>query len=146
LTAVKARGSDKINLKPPPLSRAGGFVKLYSIQIFVENLEKARLFYSRALKLREIRDDSNSDSMIYGIGSGMRMIVTAASPYGPEAALVGRFSGITLAVADLDALYRTMNSDGVPFEMAPRTLQSGVTVASVRDPSHNIITLLQRKK
>lgn len=120
-------------------------MKLNSVQVFVENLAQAKHFYGRVLKLRAAKDQNLPDSLVYTVGAA-KLIVTLTSARSPGAALIGRFTGITLAVANLAALYRRTESQGMLFTAAPHTIASGAVVATIQDPSHNLITLVQNMR
>jgi catechol 2,3-dioxygenase-like lactoylglutathione lyase family enzyme len=120
-------------------------MKLHGVQVFVEDIAKARHFYGRVLRLRAVKHTSVADSVVYALGTG-ELVVTAANKHGPNAALIGRYTGVTLATINLEAIYRRVGTVGEIFDAPPRTLESGMTVARIRDPSHNVFTLVQKPR
>jgi len=120
-------------------------MKLHGVQVFVEDIAKARHFYGRVLRLRAVKHASVADSVVYALGTA-ELIVTAVSKYGPDAALIGRYTGITLATITLDAIYRRTGAIGEIFDAPPHQLESGTMVARIRDPSHNVLTLIQKPR
>jgi uncharacterized glyoxalase superfamily protein PhnB len=64
-------------------------------------------------------------------------------PNDPEtAALVGRFAGVSLQVPDVLAAYELLLAKSVDFEGPPERQSWGGTLAHLRDPDGNVITLL----
>jgi catechol 2,3-dioxygenase-like lactoylglutathione lyase family enzyme len=59
-----------------------------------------------------------------------------------DAGLVGRFLGVSLAVADIDATYRRLRSRGVEFLEPPAVMPWGGVLAHLRDPDGNVVTLV----
>ena len=118
-------------------------MKLRGVQVFVEDLVKARYFYERILRLRAVRHESAPNAVVYALGTA-ELVVTAANKHAADAALIGRFTGITLAASNLEAIYRRAQAVGEMFDTLPHTLESGLTVARIHDPSHNVLTLMQK--
>jgi uncharacterized glyoxalase superfamily protein PhnB len=56
---------------------------------------------------------------------------------------VGRFVGVSLEVTDIDATYRTLVERGVQFDAPPERQAWGGTLAHLRDPDGNVLTLLE---
>ena len=66
-------------------------------------------------------------------------------PADPESAeSVGRFVAVSLEVDDIDATYETLTRRGVEFLGAPEKQPWGGTLAHLRDPDGNVLTLLGR--
>jgi len=59
-------------------------------------------------------------------------------------ALVGRFVGASLAVADIEATYATLVQRGVDFLSPPERMPWGGVLAHFRDPEGNVLTLVGR--
>ena len=59
-----------------------------------------------------------------------------------DAGLVGRFLGVSLAVADIDATCRGMRSRGVEFLEPPAVMPRGGVLAHLRDPEGSVVTLV----
>jgi predicted enzyme related to lactoylglutathione lyase len=60
-----------------------------------------------------------------------------------DAGLLGRFPGVSLAVADIDATYRALRSRGVEFLEPPAVMPWGGVLAHLRDPDGNVVTLVR---
>ncbi|UCE02963.1 MAG: VOC family protein [Candidatus Latescibacterota bacterium] len=58
---------------------------------------------------------------------------------------VGRFVGVSLQVADIEATYRASVERGVRFDARPQRQAWGGTLAHLRDPDGNVLTLLESR-
>jgi predicted enzyme related to lactoylglutathione lyase len=56
--------------------------------------------------------------------------------------LAGRFVGVSLAVADVDAAHTRLRRRGVDFVAPPERMPWGGVLAHFRDPEGNVLTLL----
>jgi uncharacterized glyoxalase superfamily protein PhnB len=63
--------------------------------------------------------------------------VVAADAPPDDLQLVGRFTGLSFEVADIDAVYDTLRGRGVVFAASPERQGWGGTVATLRDPAGN---------
>jgi predicted enzyme related to lactoylglutathione lyase len=57
-------------------------------------------------------------------------------------ALVGRFLGVSLAVADIQATYEQLFARGVDFLAPPEPMPWGGVLAHFRDPDGNVLSLV----
>ncbi len=112
---------------------------LYGVRIFVDDLEGALAFYGETLGLAVAWDAG--DAVGFQAGPGV-LIVEHARRDGPDGALVGRFVGVSLQVADIHAKHRALAERGVVFEGPPAQQGWGGWLAHFRDPAGNVLTLL----
>lgn len=71
------------------------------------------------------------------------LAIERVDPADDEArALVGRFVGVSLRVADIVASHDTLSARGVAFLGAPERQPWGGVLAHFRDPDENVLTLL----
>jgi catechol 2,3-dioxygenase-like lactoylglutathione lyase family enzyme len=110
-------------------------------RIFVSDLERARRFYRDVLELDERSADPGW--VVFDLG-GITIVVEACPPDDPESAgLVGRLLAVSFDVAgDIDAVYRRLRERGVSFEHPPEKRDWGGTLAFLRDPDGNVLTLV----
>src|SRR5690606_9641 len=74
---------------------------------------------------------------------GAALALERLAPEDPEAGqLIGRFVGVSLAVPDMEALYRTLQEHGVEVESPPQQQPWGGTLLHVKDPDGNVLTFL----
>jgi catechol 2,3-dioxygenase-like lactoylglutathione lyase family enzyme len=60
-------------------------------------------------------------------------------------ALIGRFVGVPLEVADIFATHKFLAARGVEFVSPPEKQPWGGVLAHLRDPDGNIVTLVANK-
>jgi lactoylglutathione lyase len=109
---------------------------LYSVAIFVHDLERAVEFYRDALALPLTKQGSFGAEFL--IGPTHIGVHPAAHP--DARAMVGRHTGITLFVPDLLHFCGELHDRGVRFVTEP-TQQSWGIMAMVADPDGNVLAL-----
>ena len=115
-------------------------MRLAAVRLFVTDMDRARTFYTEILGWT--LKVANGDYAVFAVG-GADVIVETADPEDPEeAALIGRFAGISFQVGDIQHAYRTLSRSGVRFDGAPQTQPWGGTLAHFFDPDGNTLTLV----
>ncbi len=119
-------------------------MKLSAVRVFVHDLQAAHQFYAGQLGLWRTAGSPALGYCVYDAGPA-RLVVEAVAPDAPEDehALVGRFTGLSFAVPDIEASYRELRSLGVHFLAAPETQAWGGVLATFTDPSDNQLQLVQ---
>jgi predicted enzyme related to lactoylglutathione lyase len=113
---------------------------LYSVAVFVHDIEQAITFYGDHLGLPLTKRGSFGAEFLEG---GTHLGVHPAVH--PDArALVGRHTGLTFQVDDLLAFCERLHQRGVRFLNEP-TQQSWGIMAMVSDPDGNILALWELK-
>jgi len=113
---------------------------LFSIAVFVTDIERAKPFYRDALGLTCTREGSFGAE--YQQGETRLGVHPAVHP--DARALVGRHTGITFHVTDLLDFCEHLHARGVRFLNEP-TQQSFGIMAMVADPDDNIFALWEDK-
>ena len=110
--------------------------ELYSVAVFVTDIDRAKTFYRDQLGLTLTKQGSFGAEFCEGEAHlGVHPAVH------PDAqALVGRHTGITLRVPDLLAFCERLHESAVHF-VAPPTRQSFGVMAMIADPDGNVIAL-----
>lgn len=116
-------------------------MQVTAFRIFVRDLAVARDFYANNLGWPMVWDRSEQGAV--GFEPGMLVIIEEEDAEGPQASLIGRFTGLSLAVDNLQNVYLQMKARGVPFVAAPEQQFWGGSLAHLIDPSGNIITLVE---
>mgnify|MGYP002642002906 CR=1 FL=1 len=108
------------------------------VNIFVKDFDRAVAFYrdTLGLELRFADADFGYASFATG-GAGLSL----AHESEETGALAGRFTGVGLVVADLDATYRELTGKGVEFVMPPTAQPWGGTLALMKDSEGNVLYL-----
>lgn len=117
---------------------------LAAVRVFVTDVATARDFYALLLGFRIKADRSQQGFCVIDAG-GIDLIIESVPTDAPadEHAMVGRFTGLSLRVDDLEAEHRRLLAAGVTFSGAPEPQAWGGTLATLRDPSGNELQLVQ---
>jgi len=112
-----------------------------AIRIFSGDFEETRDFFVNALGF--VIGFEGEGVAVYDL-AGTKLILEELDLSEPEAAgMVGRFTGISFAVDDIDAAYKDLKAKGVHFEGKPEREEWGGALAHFRDPANNVFTLVQ---
>jgi len=117
-------------------------MRIVVTSVVVDDQDKALQFYTDVLGMKlETRADEFGWAQ-FATGS-CNLAVERLAPDDPEApGLVGRYVGISLRVPDLDSTYHALVARGVEFLSPPTKQAWGGTLAHLRDPEGNVLTLL----
>ncbi|MBW2974391.1 VOC family protein [Candidatus Woesearchaeota archaeon] len=141
-------------------------MKLNHVTLVVNNLEKSKLFYSKALGLipgfeKEISGEQYSKVTGY---DGLRLrfavlkipgsdvILELAQFINPPATINNDFRHIAFEVDDLDAVYRKLKSLGIETVSEPVLISGhgkgldGKRFFYFKDPDRNLIELFEKNK
>jgi predicted enzyme related to lactoylglutathione lyase len=121
-------------------------MKLSAARVFVHDLKAAHDFYAARLGLRQTAGGAATGYCVYDAGTA-QLVVEAVEPDAPEDehALVGRFTGLSFAVADIAARFRELQALGIHFVAAPAKQGWGGMLATFTDPSDNQLQLVEDK-
>jgi predicted enzyme related to lactoylglutathione lyase len=118
-------------------------IGLHSVSIGVADLDRAVDFYRDALGLGLQFSAPEHSYARFDLG-GMNFGVIVQDLSNTEgAAFVGRHTGFSLAVADLDAAVGALKARGVSFPMEPTRQPWGAYMAQISDPDGNLFYLEQ---
>ena len=115
-------------------------MRLAAVRLFVTDIDRARAFYGDILGWTlKVAD---ADYAVFSVG-GTDIVVETSDPETPEeAALVGRFAGISFSVGNIEHAYRTLSDAGVRFDGPPQPQPWGGTLTHFLDPDGNMLTLV----
>jgi catechol 2,3-dioxygenase-like lactoylglutathione lyase family enzyme len=119
-------------------------MNLSTTRLFVRDLTSAHDFYAGKLDLALVAGGPGAGFCVYAAGPCQLVV----EPVAPEAAeedqrLVGRFTGLSFAVADLAARHEELLRRGVVFSAAPELQAWGGMLATFVDPAGNALQLVQ---
>ena len=114
--------------------------QLYSIAVFVSDMDRALLFYRDHLGLPLLRQGAFGAEFLDG---ETRLGVHPAA-HADAQAMMGRHTGITFHVPDLLAYCERLHERGVRFVTEPTQQGFGI-MALVADPDGNIFALWEDK-
>lgn len=107
--------------------------------VFVLDLEKAKHFYKQQLKLPLVQE---SVAMMEFFPGGGPTLGVALAMHDAAKPLVGRHTGITLVVSDLESLCKELTAAGVSFAEPLEQTPWG-KMAVVNDPDGNQFALVE---
>ena len=121
-------------------------MNLNTVRVFVlvRDLGAAQPFYSNGLGLRLRAGRADLGYCVFDAGNA-QLVVESVPPDAPEEdqALVGRFTGLSFAVADVEAKHKELLSLGVRFTGAPERQSWGGVLATFQDPEGNEMQIAQ---
>lgn len=112
--------------------------RIGAIRIFVRDLPRARDFYGGLLNLPERVDGDEFSAFRL---AGIDIVIEVATD--GQAGMVGRFTGFSFAVADIEVALGDLRAAGVPVLGAPEKQFWGGILAHIADPDDNELTLVQ---
>jgi predicted enzyme related to lactoylglutathione lyase len=119
-------------------------MKLGAARIFVRDIVEAKRFYAERLGLPVELSDEERGFCMFDTGS-TKLIVEALESDDEEGdTLVGRFTGLSFPVDDIQSSHRQLTARGVQFSGAPERQYWGGWLATFRDPSGNGLQLVQQ--
>ncbi len=118
-------------------------MRVAAVRLFVDDLQQAGAFYGGALGLAPTA--GGTEGWVVHDGGGVDIVVeeVGADADAEDRALVGRFSGVSLAVADIDAAHARLLAAGVRRDGPPQRQPWGGVLLTVADPSGNRLQLVQ---
>lgn len=119
-------------------------MNLNTVRVFVRDLGAAQPFYSSRLGLRLRAGRADLGYCVFDAGN-TQLVVEYVPPDAPkeDQDLVGRFTGLSFAVADVQAKYRELLALGVRFTGAPELQAWGGVLATFQDPEGNEMQIAQ---
>jgi predicted enzyme related to lactoylglutathione lyase len=113
-------------------------MKITYVNLFVSDLDRAVEFYSSRLGLELEFSDSDHGYASFTAGA-VRLGLAVPGP--EQAELVGRHTGVGLAVDDLVTEHARLAAQGVSFTMEPTKQPWGGFMAMMADPDGNLLYL-----
>ncbi|MET1002690.1 MAG: VOC family protein [Acidimicrobiia bacterium] len=112
-----------------------------AVRIAVHDLDAARSFYCNDLGLSE----RSSDPGWMVLDAGIDVIVERVEPgeVDDDEIAVGRFTGVSFRVDDIDGVCATLVERGAHMVGMPQRQPWGGVLAHVADPDGNVVTLVQ---
>jgi len=119
-------------------------MNLSTARVFVRDLPAAHAFYGATLGLPVQAGGPDAGFCVFGAGN-CQLVVEPVPPEAPqdEQVLVGRFTGLSFTVPDIDAKHRELVARGVQFSGTPERQFWGGTLVTLRDPAGNELQLVQ---
>lgn len=115
-------------------------MRIAYVNVFVNDLERAIDFYASKLGLEPIQTSAEHGYASFRAGPISLGLAVAGADH---AELVGRLTGVGVAVDDLEKEHARLSALGVSFPMAPARQPWGGFMALVEDPDGNTLYLDQ---
>ena len=116
-------------------------MRLAAARIFVSQWDEALDFYGTLLGPPTSVGPGEAFAVFDGKPSDVIVETVAADAPPHDRVLVGRFTGISFAVDDLDRAHRELTAAGVTFTGSPALQPWGGRLATIADPSGNELQL-----
>ena len=113
-------------------------MRLTSVRIFVDDLERAAAFYEGVVGLK--RSTTAATAIIYE--DAPSIVVEIGDADARREGLLGRFTGVGFETGNAQALYADLQSRGVPLHGPPEKQYWGGTLLFAEDPAGNTITFV----
>lgn len=112
-------------------------------RIFVRDIVEARTFYSQRLGLRIEAADDERGFCMFDTGATKLIVEAVGCADEEDPALVGRFTGLSFPVENIQSKHLELSGAGVEFSGAPEQQYWGGWLATFRDPSGNGLQLVE---
>jgi predicted enzyme related to lactoylglutathione lyase len=110
------------------------------VQIFVSDMDRAVEFYAETLGIG-LRNRSPEFPEFVELATEGTVLALNSEPERKD--VVGRFTGITMTVPDVEGAYASLLDKGVRFSAPPSRQPWGGTMTSLFDPDGNEVSLLE---
>ena len=116
--------------------------KLSNVRVFVTDWPRAMRFYTDTLEMAVASRNDEMGWAQMATGESHLAVERVDASDSEGRALVGRFVGVSLEVADIFATHEVLAARGVQFVAPPEKQPWGGTLAHLCDPDGNILTLV----
>ncbi|HWH81297.1 MAG TPA: VOC family protein [Burkholderiaceae bacterium] len=119
-------------------------MNLNTARVFVRDIAQAKRFYAETLGLQPVAANLEHGYCVFNSG-GIQLVVESVPNDAPQEdqRLVGRFTGLSFTVTDVQQTYRSLAAAGVEFTGAPERQLWGGMLATLRDPAGNELQVVQ---
>ena len=120
-------------------------MNLNTARVFVHDIRRSKTFYSQLLGLPIKADGAAQGYCVFDAGQ-CELVVETVAPDAPaeDQVLVGRFTGLSFQVADVQRTHDALSAKGVAFSGRPELQFWGGTLATLHDPDGNELQIVQR--
>jgi predicted enzyme related to lactoylglutathione lyase len=119
-------------------------MNLGAARVFVRDIVEAKVFYTQRLGLTvEVADEEHGFCM-FDTGTTKLIIEAIGNEDAEGRELVGRFTGLSFPVEDIQSKHRQLSAAGVEFVGTPEQQYWGGWLATFKDPAGNGLQLVQQ--
>lgn len=118
-------------------------MQVAAVRVFVGDVARSAAWYARVLGAPPRAGGPADGFVVFDAGCDLVVESVGADSEIPAEQLVGRFTGISLAVDDVDAVCRSLREAGVDVAGEPELQGWGGVLATLEDPDGNAVQLVQ---
>jgi catechol 2,3-dioxygenase-like lactoylglutathione lyase family enzyme len=118
-------------------------MRLAAARVFVTDLRRSTSWYQRCLGTVPAAGGPEAGYVVFDVGADLVLETVATDSDIAAGDLIGRFTGLSFAVADVAATVAALAEQGVRVIGPPEPQSWGGTLATVADPDGNQIQLVQ---
>lgn len=116
--------------------------RMYVVRVFTTRWDAAVPFYRDTLRWPLRLLDEELGWAQFDLGGADIGLERLSASDADAATLVGRFTGISIAVPDIQTSFEQLRGNGVHFDGPPEQQPWGGVLAHFQDPDSNVLTLL----
>ena len=118
-------------------------MRIAAVRVFVSDVARAAAWYGQVLGTAPTAGGPDAGYVVFDAGCHLVVESVGEDSEIPAERLVGRFTGISLAVDDVDAVCRSLREAGVDVAGEPEVQGWGGVLATLADPDGNAVQLVQ---
>lgn len=118
-------------------------MRLAAARLFVTDLDRSATWFRALLGADPTAGSSGDGYVVFDVGADLVLEEVGDDSEIPAAELVGRFTGLSFAVADVAATIDGLEGRGVRVIGEPELQSWGATLATIADPDGNQLQLVQ---
>jgi predicted enzyme related to lactoylglutathione lyase len=119
-------------------------MNLGAARVFVRDIVEAKAFYTQRLGLTVEAADEEHGFCMFDTGATKLIIEAIGNENAESRELVGRFTGLSFPVEDIQSKHRQLSAAGVEFVGMPEQQYWGGWLATFKDPAGNGLQLVQQ--
>ena len=118
-------------------------MRVAAIRLFVTDLGRAETWYRGVLGSPPTAGGAEAGFVVFDAGCDLVIEPVTGDSEIPADQLVGRFTGVSFVVADIEAAHRSLVERGVSIVGEPELQPWGGVLATIADPDGNQMQLVQ---
>jgi predicted enzyme related to lactoylglutathione lyase len=118
-------------------------MRIAAVRMFVTDLGRAEAWYRGVLGASPTAGGVDVGFVVFDVGCHLVIEPVTGDSEIPADQLVGRFTGVSFVVADIEAAHRSLVARGVSVVGEPEPQSWGGVLATIADPDGNQMQLVQ---
>jgi predicted enzyme related to lactoylglutathione lyase len=121
----------------------GDAIHLAAVRIFVTDLTRSASWYETVVGTAPSAGAPHTGFVVFDVGPHLVLETVDSDSEIPASELIGRFTGLSFAVTEVEATVEALTEHGVSVAGPPERQSWGGTLATLDDPDGNQIQLVQ---